>query len=147
LNLEGRKDPMHCYNCNATTFEQRVLDLKTEVGEHTVLNHTVTRPVCTACGEYTVDSVTLEQVELCAALVAFSDAPRVSGPMLKFARKALGLKQTELGERIGATAESISRWEREERPAEPWVPLAVLGLVRERLMPLPAGVELLKAAS
>jgi transcriptional regulator with XRE-family HTH domain len=66
---------------------------------------------------------------------------------LKFARKALGLKQTALGERIGATAESISRWELEERPMEPWVGLAMAGLLREKLMPPPAGVELLKAAS
>ncbi len=67
--------------------------------------------------------------------------------MLKFARKALGLRRTELGERIGATAESVSRWEREERQMEPWVGLTVPGLLREKLMPPPSGVELLKEAS
>lgn len=138
---------MRCHNCKGTAFERRNLELKTQVGEHTVVDNTVTRPVCTNCGEYTIDSKTLEKIELRAALVAFSDAPTVSGPMLKFARKALGLKQTELGERIGATAESISRWEREERQMEPWVGLTMAGLLREKLMPPPSGVELLKEAS
>jgi DNA-binding transcriptional regulator YiaG len=80
-----------------------------------------------------------------AAIVAFTEAPSVSGAMLRFARKTLGLKQAELGARIGASLESVSRWEREERPMEPWVPLAVLGLVREKLMPPPSGVELMLA--
>ena len=64
--------------------------------------------------------------------------------MLRFARKALDLTQAELAQRIRTTFESVSRWEREERPMEPWVPLAILGLVREKLMPPPTGVELRK---
>src|SRR5690606_34757226 len=107
----------------------------THVGEHVIVDRSVARPVCTACGEFTIPSETLAKVELRAAVVAFTEAPRVTGPMLRFARKALGLTQAELGARIGATLESVSRWEREERPMEPWVPLAVLGLVRAELMP------------
>lgn len=109
------------------------------------MDRSCSRPVCVDCGEYTVPAGMLEKVELRAALVVLTDAPSVSGEAVKFARKALGLTQTELAERIGSTKESISRWEREERPMEPWVPLTVLALIRERLMPPPSGVELWRA--
>ncbi len=133
---------MHCHICNSDTFERRTVELCTKVGEHSVLDRSVTRPVCTHCGEFTVPAQALEKVELRAVVVAFTEAATVSGAMLRFARKALGMTQGDLAERIGATPESLSRWEREERPMEPWVALAVLGLVRGRLMPPPKGVEL-----
>ena len=136
---------MHCHECNGDKFERRNVELTTRVGEHTVIDRSVARPVCTECGEFTVSAETLEKVELRAALVAFTQAPGVTGAMLRFARKALDMTQAELAERIGTTFESVSRWEREERQMEPWVPLAVLGLVREKLMPPPNGVELKKA--
>lgn len=136
---------MKCYACNGEKFETRQVELMTQVGPHRVVNRAHRRPVCLSCGEFTVTTAALEKVELQAALVAFTEAPVVTGEMVRFARKALGLTQTELAERIGTTKESVSRWEREERPMEPWVPLTVLALVRERLMPPPSGVELKKA--
>jgi DNA-binding transcriptional regulator YiaG len=111
-----------------------------------VIDRSVTRPVCANCGAFTLPAGTLERVELRAVIVAFKDAPQVTGAMLKFARKALGLKQTELAERLGVVPETISHWEREARKIEQWVPLAVLNFVRERLMPEPTGVELRKTA-
>ena len=136
---------MKCHACNQETFERRAVELQTRVGDHLVVDHSIRRPVCTHCGEFTIPATTLETVELRAALVAFTEAPRVTGAMLRFARKALGLTQSELAERLGSSLESVSRWEREERPMELWVPLAVLGLVRARLMPAPDDVELRKA--
>ena len=103
------------------------------------------RPVCLACGEYTITSQMLEIAEIQSAIVAFTEAPRVSGGLLQFGRKALSFTQTDLAERIGSTKESISRWEREERPMERWVPLTVLALLRERLMPPPKDVEFRRA--
>lgn len=136
---------MKCYACNGENFESRQVELITEVGPHRVLNRTQRRSICVNCGEFTLSSENLEKVELQAALVAFTEAPTVTGEMIRFARKALGLTQTELATRIGTTKESISRWEREERPMEPWVPLTVLALVRERLMPPPTDIEFKRA--
>lgn len=136
---------MKCYACNGEKFESRQVELITEIGPHRVLNRTQRHPVCVNCGEFTLSSKNLERVELQAALVAFTEAPTVTGEMIRFARKALGLTQTELATRIGTTKESISRWEREERPMEPWVPLTVLALVRERLMPPPTDIEFKRA--
>lgn len=134
---------MKCFNCGSEQFQKQPVDIQTKVGERTVVHHGQPRNVCCQCGEFTVSATMLEKLELRAALVAFSDAPKVTGPMLRFARKALGFTQPELAQRIGASTESVSRWEREERPSEPWVPLAVTGLIRERLMPNPPNVELL----
>jgi hypothetical protein len=57
------------------------------------------------------------------------------------------MTRAELAAGIGTTLESVSRREREEGPMEPWVPLAVLGLVRERLMPAPTHVEVFQVES
>jgi DNA-binding transcriptional regulator YiaG len=136
---------MKCHECNADRLERRNVELRTRVGDYVIVDRSVRRPVCAACGTFTIPAATLENVELRAALVAFTEAPRVTGSMIRFARKALGMKQGDLAQRIGTTVESVSRWEREERPMETWVPLAVLGLVREKLMPPPSGVELQRA--
>lgn len=133
---------MRCHECNGESFERRAVELTSRVGKHKVVDSSVRRPVCTNCGTYTVPADALEAVELRAAVVAFTEAPRVTGEMLRFARKALDMTQGELAARIGTTVESVSRWEREERPMEPWVPLTVLALLREKLMPPTPGVQL-----
>lgn len=136
---------MQCHACKGESFERQAVTLTTRVGNHRVVDRSLRLPVCLDCGEFVVPAEAHEKVELRAALVAFTDAPRVTGAMLRFARKALDMTQAELAERLSVAPESISRWEREERPMEPWVPLAVLGLLRERLMPPPSGVELKRA--
>jgi DNA-binding XRE family transcriptional regulator len=115
----------------------------THVGEHKVRDQSNRRPVCNDCGAFTVPSKTLERVELNAALIVFEEAA-LTGETLRFARKALGMTQSELAERLGTAAESISRWERGERAMEAWVPLSVTGLIRARLNPHSAHVELLQ---
>lgn len=136
---------MKCYQCKGERFERRTVEIPTRVGSHTVVDRSVALPVCSECGEFTVPAKKLQTAELRAIVVAFTDAPEVTGAMLRSARKALDLTQGELAARIGASAESVSRWERSERPMEPWVPLAVLNLVREQIMPRPPHVELRRA--
>ncbi|HKY37253.1 MAG TPA: type II toxin-antitoxin system MqsA family antitoxin [Polyangiaceae bacterium] len=136
---------MRCHNCGGESFEKRTVDNLTRVGDHAVLDRSVRRPVCKKCGEYTISADTLETLELRAAVCAFEKADKVTGGMLRFARKALDLTQGELAARLGTTAESVSRWEREERPMEPWVELAVTSLIRERLSPLPTDLEFKQA--
>ncbi len=136
---------MRCSECNCEDFERKTVELSTKVGVHTVVDRSKSPLTCANCGEFTISAKDLEAIELRAAVVAFTDAPLVTGPMLRFARKSLGLTQTELAARLGTTAESLSRWERQERPMETWVPLSVLALVRERLMPPPTGVEFRRA--
>jgi DNA-binding transcriptional regulator YiaG len=136
---------MICYACKGTNFKRQPIELVIRVGSHDVVDRSMSLPVCQSCGEYVIPADKHENAELRAALVALSDAPNTTGEMLKYARKALGFTQIEFAEQLSTTGESISRWEREERPMEPWVKLAALALIRERLMGPVQNVELKKA--
>lgn len=135
---------MICYACKGTSFKRQPIELVIRVGDVDVVDRSMTAPVCESCGEYVIPGDAHEKAELRAALVALSDAPNTTGAMLKYARKALGFTQVEFAEKLSTVGESISRWEREERPMEPWVKLATLALIRERLMGPVPGVELRK---
>ena len=135
---------MNCHNCNNEQHTIQTVKLKTKIGAHVIVDHSVQLPVCDECGDYVIPANVLEAVELRAALIALKELP-VNGPVLRFTRKALGLTQKQLAETLGAAPESISRWERGEREMEKWVHNAMLGLVHERLDPPPKGIELREA--
>jgi DNA-binding transcriptional regulator YiaG len=78
-----------------------------------------------------LSSEQLEQLELRAAITVLVSVELVSGAELKFARKAMGLKQTDLAEHLGVTAETVSRWENGAEAFKRTVQLAVLRLLEE----------------
>ena len=68
--------------------------------------------VCGACRKATLTMDELSKYERAASAIVFRDAPtRVTGDTVKFARKALGMTQTALGDAIGCRSETVSRWE------------------------------------
>jgi len=136
---------MICHNCNGESFTPRTVEVTTRIGKYKVIDGSIRRPVCDKCGEYTLPAKTLEKVELRAAIVALADAAQATGAMIRFARKALGMTQVDFAGALGTTPESVSRWERDERPMEKWLPVAVKGLLLARLNPTPEGLELKKA--
>jgi DNA-binding transcriptional regulator YiaG len=77
----------------------------------------------------TADEMT--QLELRAAITVFAGVELVGGAELKFARKALGLKQTDLAEHLGVNAETISRWENGAESFKRPVQLAILHVLEE----------------
>ncbi|HLV64887.1 MAG TPA: hypothetical protein VKY73_03710 [Polyangiaceae bacterium] len=100
---------MQCRECKGNAFEPRTVEICARVGEHVVIDRSVRLPMCARCGEFTVPADVLEKVEPRAALIASMEASRVTGAMLRFARKALDMTQAELAARIGTTFESVSR--------------------------------------
>jgi DNA-binding XRE family transcriptional regulator len=67
---------------------------------------------CLHCGEVLLSMKELSGYERrAAALVLWEGGNRVTGATLKFARKALGLKQAELGKLLDVRAETVSHWE------------------------------------
>ena len=82
-----------------------------KVGLYSVNDGTAFAWQCENCGE--VD-LTLEQLagyQRRAAAIVLRDAKEVDGAVVKYARRALGMKQADLAEQIGCRAETLSRWE------------------------------------
>ena len=65
---------------------------------------------CQKCGETYFVGTTLESFQLTAA-EAFGRIGLVSGHVLKFMRKTLGMRATDLASLLGVTPETVSRWE------------------------------------
>ncbi len=76
-----------------------------------------------------ISSQEMGRLELQAAIAVLSQAEAIIGSELKFARKAMGLRQTELAAMLDVTAETISRWENDAEPIRRQTQLAVLLLV------------------
>lgn len=71
-------------------------------------------PVCEKCGEYVISEEDLAETERRAALTVLGEVAGPSGKMLKFARKAIGLRQGDLARALGVAPETVSRWEANE---------------------------------
>jgi DNA-binding transcriptional regulator YiaG len=69
--------------------------------------------------------------EVRAAITVLSEVELVGGDELRFARKAMGLKQTDLAQHIGVTAETVSRWETGAEAFKRPIQLAVLCMLKE----------------
>lgn len=121
-----------CYKCGGETKPKEV-NWTVNFGGHDIV-HPVMADVCRECGEWTLSAQDVERLELQSAIQALGGF-LLTGPILREVRKALGLKQTELAEKLGVAWETVSRWESEKRPMELWVKAALMGLVIEALLP------------
>jgi len=84
----------------------------TKVGGFTVTDETGQALTCPACGTVTLSSKQLAGYERRAAFEILTAAEKpVSGEVLKFARKALGLRQKDLAPLLGSDEYQVSRWE------------------------------------
>jgi DNA-binding transcriptional regulator YiaG len=105
----------------------------TKVGRWTVKDEKIVPVRVSKSGEPVLSAEQLGQIEVRAAITVFASIELVGGAELKFARKALGLKQTDLAEHLGVTSETVSRWETEAEPFKRPIQLAVLSLLQEFL--------------
>lgn len=87
---------------------------------------------CQKCGETYFVGTTLESFQLTAA-EAFGRLGLVSGHVLKFMRKTLGMRATDLASLLGVTPETVSRWETGKHVIERAVMVIVTSLVMSRL--------------
>lgn len=88
--------------------------LEIDVAGHRVKDPSLPVPVCDECGAYVLTQEELEESERRAALVVLSDIAAPSGKVLRFARKALGLRQVDLARALDTNPETVSRWEADE---------------------------------
>lgn len=122
---------MLCCSCGGS-LEARRVTFETNVCGNKVRDGGGIIPVCASCGEQWPSLRDLNLYELRAAAEVLRHEERVSGAVLRFARKALGMLQTELAERLGHSPETLSRWENGKAEIPKSVPLAMVGLLNDR---------------
>ena len=104
---------MKCPNCEEKMVVKGYEHM-TKIGGFTVTDGTGQALTCERCGEVQLTSKQLAGYERRAALEILTTAQKpVSGEVLKFARKALGLRQKDLAKRLGYSEQQPSRWEAE----------------------------------
>jgi DNA-binding transcriptional regulator YiaG len=83
----------------------------TTVGPLKVRDKTVALPQCDRCDVVDVPMDIAAGLERRAARTVLLDAPKADGATVRFARKALGLRQADLGRLLGVNDQAVSRWE------------------------------------
>ena len=86
----------------------------TLVGCRKVTDVSAMVPQCDKCGAVPLDLDALGSYERRAALAVMVETKDVGGPELRFARKALGLRQKDLARVLGCSPHQVSRWENSE---------------------------------
>jgi len=83
----------------------------------------------TADGHVELSQEDLIGYERRAARVVLQEAPSIDGAVLKFARKALGLRQAELARLLGYGDTYVSKWENDQEAIHRTVQLALAELL------------------
>lgn len=104
---------MKCPNCSAR-MARRSYEHVTRLGGYTVTDSTGTVETCPKCGEVSLSSDELAGYERRAARQILTVPKRVDGVVLKYARKALGLRQRDLAQILRRNEQQISRDENAE---------------------------------
>jgi putative zinc finger/helix-turn-helix YgiT family protein len=121
---------MNCPNCKSALVDSSD-DVTMRVGDET-FDVRVPARRCAACDEVYTDAAALARAELTVA-EHLANAGRVSGPALRFMRKALGLRAVDLAEQLDMSPETVSRWETGEREVPGFAFAVVGGLVVDRI--------------
>jgi DNA-binding transcriptional regulator YiaG len=69
---------------------------------------------CRECGSVSLSQDELAAYERRTARLVLTTAHNVGGEALKFARKALGLRQREMADLLETSEQQVSRWEHQE---------------------------------
>lgn len=120
--------PTTCHDCGGKLARSRYSHV-TKLSGFTVTDETGTVLRCAGCAAPVFSSAELAGYERRAARQILVTARRpVSGAVLRFARKALGLKQKELAALLDSNEQQVSRWENEVE-IDRRLRLAVAGLL------------------
>lgn len=91
---------------------------------------------CRRCHAVFIPAAGLERIDLAVACDLALRAPP-AGEAFRFIRRALGLKAMDLAALLRVTAETVSRWENDQRmvDANAWISIGSLALERAALPP------------
>jgi DNA-binding transcriptional regulator YiaG len=126
--VENTTQMRTCVECGGE-LRRKMYKHETKVGRYTVVDSGGFMPVCESCGAPDLTLEVLAKIERRAAKVALLDLPAIEGEVLRFARKALGLRQQDLAAILDRTPETISRWESGAEPISKTIQLAVAQVI------------------
>jgi DNA-binding XRE family transcriptional regulator len=86
---------------------------------------------CVECGAVDLSLDDVQRYERRAAATVLRATERPTGQLVRYARRALGLTQAELAEKLGAAGETVSRWEGEKAPIPRYLAPALTGWLDE----------------
>ena len=100
-----------CSSCGKGPLRFAGYTHEEKVGRYTVRDASGFATRCDACCEAELSADELAGYERRAARTVLTSGQPVAGDVLKYARKALGLRQADLAELFEVTPETVSRWE------------------------------------
>lgn len=120
-----------CAHCNRETAYTQYMHHE-DVAGVTVFDPHRMAYVCGACGEAQLTTGELAGFQRRAAMTVLCDLPSIQGAVLRYARKAAGLRQTDLAQLLGLTPETVSRYETGDDAVPRAVQVAMHGLLLVR---------------
>jgi len=119
----------NCAQCGGPTTRTKKEQARVVLGSTFVVRAPAF--VCKTCRAVFTSGEVLQRVDVEVASVLASKGD-VNGESLRFMRKALGLRAFELAALLDVTAETMSRWEHDQRSVDLSAWILVGGLVLER---------------
>lgn len=101
---------------------------ETRVGRRLVRDGSATALQCEHCNAIDLSEEQVAGYERRAARTVLLESSQVGGAEIRFARKALGLRQTDLAAALGCNAQQLSRYENDDS-VEMWLRLAIAALL------------------
>jgi DNA-binding XRE family transcriptional regulator len=118
---------MNCPNCNGT-MALKGYSHETRVGRRLVTDGSGIVSQCEKCGTVDLAEEQLAGYERRAARTVLLESAQVGGPEIRFARKALGMRQADLAAALGCNPQQMSRYENDDT-VEMWLRLAIVALL------------------
>jgi putative zinc finger/helix-turn-helix YgiT family protein len=101
---------------------------ETRVGRRVVRDGSMKAQQCERCGAVDLSEEQVAGYERRAARTVLLESDQVGGAEIRFARKALGLRQTDLAAALGCNPQQISRYENDDK-VDMWLRLAIAALL------------------
>ncbi len=100
-----------------------------KVGIYAVTDSTSHAWQCGSCGEVALTLTDLAALQRRAAAIVLRDAKQVTGDVIRYARKSLGLRQVDLAELLDCASETLSRQENDKEPMSRPMQLALVAIL------------------
>jgi DNA-binding transcriptional regulator YiaG len=117
-----------CPNCGGE-MRRNTYKRTTQVGRYRVVDGCSVALQCARCGEVDLTMDERSGYERRAAKTVLFERPAVEGEVIRFARKALGMRQVDLATALEVAPETISRWETNKETVGRTVQLAIAQLL------------------